>query len=174
MNVVSLHAPRLVGDLMASEPVVIRADAGLGYAAKLLERHHISGLPVVDGVGTLVGVISQTDLLRARATEYLWANWQGLHVRHLMTSPALTIHRDQPLAVVARKMERHHVHRLVVISDSDESLPIGVISTSDLVRAMSGLPGDEPPALPPETIEPVEPAVGGPVEVPGFGDPEGE
>ncbi len=174
MNVVSLHAPRLVGDLMAVEPVVIRSDAGLGEAARLLERHHISGLPVVDGAGTLVGVISQTDLLRARATEYLWANWQGLHVKHLMTSPALTIHRDQPLAVAARRMERHHVHRLVVVADGDESLPIGVISTSDLVRAMSGLPGDEPPALPPETIEPVEPAVGGPVEVPGFGDPDRE
>jgi CBS domain-containing protein len=155
-----------VGDMMAPEPVVIWADAGLGDAAKLLELHHISGLPVVDGTGTLVGVISQTDLLRARATEYLWANWQGLHVKHLMTSPALTIHRDQPLAVAARRMERHHVHRLVVVADSDESLPIGVISTSDLVRAMSGLPGDEPPALPPESIEPVE--------VPGFGNLGGE
>jgi CBS domain-containing protein len=154
VNVVSLHAPRLVGDLMALEPVVIRADAGLGDAAKLLERHHISGLPVVDGAGTLVGVLSQTDLLRARATEYLWANWQALLVKHLMTSPALTVHRDQPLAIAARKMERHRVHRLVVVADEDETLPIGVLSTSDLVRAMSGLPGDEPPALPQETIEP--------------------
>jgi CBS domain-containing protein len=173
VNVVSMHAPRLVGDLMAPEPVVIRADAGLGDAAKLLERHHISGLPVVDGAGMLVGVISQTDLLRARATEYLWANWQGLLVKHLMTSPALTIHRDQPLTVAARKMERHHIHRLVVVADSDESPPIGVISTSDLVRAMSGLPGDEPPALPPEpseSIDPVEPVMGGPVTEPG---PEG-
>jgi CBS domain-containing protein len=172
VNVVSLHAPRLVGDLMALEPVVILAEAGLADAAKLLERHHISGLPVVDRAGTLVGVISQTDLLRARATEYLWANWQGLHVKHLMTSPALTIHRDQPLTVAARKMERHHVHRLVVVADSDDSLPIGVISTSDLVRAMSGLPGDEPPALPPESIEPVEPGTSGPVGAPGAGDGE--
>lgn len=150
MNIVPLHSPRLVGDLMASRPIVVRADAGLGEAARLLEQHHISGLPVVDGSGVLLGVISQTDLLRARATEYLWTNWDGLRVKHLMTAPALTIHRDQPLAIVARRMERHHVHRLVVVADDDETVPIGVISTSDLVRAMSGLPGGEPPALAPE------------------------
>ena len=85
MNIVPLHSPRLVGDLMASRPIVVRADAGLGEAARLLEQHHISGLPVVDGSGVLLGVISQTDLLRARATEYLWTNWDGLRVKHLMT-----------------------------------------------------------------------------------------
>ncbi|HEU0244722.1 MAG TPA: CBS domain-containing protein [Candidatus Limnocylindrales bacterium] len=137
MNVVSHNAPRLVGDLMALEPVTVRADAPLAVAATLLDRHHISGLPVVDAAGSLVGVLSQTDLLRARATEYLWTNWSGLRVKHLMTSPALTVHRDQPIAIAARKMERHHVHRLVVVADEDEQLPIGVLATSDLVRAMA-------------------------------------
>ncbi len=126
-----------VGDVMALEPIVIRADAPLGEAVALLERHHIHGLPVVDASGTLVGVLSQTDLLRARSTEFLWANWPGLAVRHLMTSPALTIHRSTPLADAARKMERHHVHRLVVVADDDEVLPLGVVSTTDLIRAMA-------------------------------------
>ncbi|HEX5826981.1 MAG TPA: CBS domain-containing protein [Candidatus Limnocylindrales bacterium] len=144
MNLVSISAPRLVGDLMALEPIVVRSDASLALAARLMEEHRISGLPVVDPAGGLVGVISQTDLLRARATEYLWANWPGLRVKHLMTSPALTVHRDQPLTVAARKMERHHVHRLVVVADEDETLPIGVLSTSDLVRAMSVIPDEGP------------------------------
>jgi CBS domain-containing protein len=126
-----------VGDVMALEPIVIHADAPLSEAVTLLERHRIHGLPVVDGAGSLAGVLSQTDLLRARATEFLWANWPGLAVRHLMTSPALTIHRSTPLADAARKMERHHVHRLVVVADDDEALPIGVVSTTDLVRAMA-------------------------------------
>ena len=95
--------------------------------------------------------ISQTDLLRARATEYLWANWQGLRVRHLMTSPALTVHRDQPITIAARKMERHHVHRLVVVADDDETLPIGVISNSDLVHAMSTAVPRPRPGTPPAT-----------------------
>ncbi len=126
-----------VGEVMALEPIVIRADAPLSEAVALLEKHHIHGVPVVDATGTLVGVLSQTDLLRARSTEFLWANWPGLAVRHLMTSPALTIHRSTPLADAARKMERHHVHRLVVVADDDESLPIGVVPTTDLVRAMA-------------------------------------
>ncbi len=126
-----------VGDVMALEPIVIRADAPLSEAVALLEKHHIHGVPVVDAAGSLVGVLSQTDLLRARSTEFLWANWPGLAVRHLMTSPALTIHRSTPLADAARKMERHHVHRLVVVADDDETLPIGVVSTTDLVRAMA-------------------------------------
>jgi CBS domain-containing protein len=144
VNIVPLNAPRLVGDLMTAEPVVVPADALLAEAARLLDQHRINGLPVVDAAGVLVGVLSQTDLLRARATEYLWANWPGLRVKHLMTSPALTIGREQPVATAARKMERHHVHRLVVVADDDQTRPIGVLSASDLVRAMSAVPaGDD-------------------------------
>ena len=80
-----------VGERMAIEPIVVRADATLTEAARLLDTNHISGLPVVDGSGSLVGVLSQTDLARARATEYLWANWPGLAVRHLMTTPPVTV-----------------------------------------------------------------------------------
>lgn len=126
-----------VGDLMALEPIVVRADAPLSEAAKLLERHHISGLPVVDGAGSLVGVISQTDLIRARTTEHLWANWPGLAVRHLMSSPAITVHRDETIGEAARLMEHNQIHRLVVVSDTDELLPIGVLSTSDIVRLIA-------------------------------------
>ncbi|HEY5433992.1 MAG TPA: CBS domain-containing protein [Candidatus Limnocylindrales bacterium] len=149
MNIVSMHAPRLVGDLMALEPIVVRADMPLTEAAILMDRHQVSGLPVVDGGGTLVGVISDTDLLRARATEYLWANWPGLRVKHLMTSPALTSRRDESLTVAARKMERHHVGRLVVVADDDEPLPIGVIAIADLIRAMAAMPPEEPPEAEP-------------------------
>lgn len=127
----------VVADLMAPDPIAIAADAPLSHAARLMDAHRISGLPVVDGAGSLVGVISQTDLLRARATEYLWANWRGLLVRHLMTRDVITVHQSTPIAIAARQMERHHVHRLVVVADDDERLPIGILSTSDLVRSMS-------------------------------------
>lgn len=146
-NITPVNGPRTVGELMALDPVVVRSDAPLAEAARLMEGRHVSGLPVVDGAGTLVGVISQTDLLRARATEYLWANWNGLQVRHLMTTPAITVHQSTPLALAARRMERHHVHRLVVVSDQDDALPIGILSTSDLVRAMSQTPTE--PQIPP-------------------------
>ena len=60
-----------VGDRMAVEPIVIRADATLTSAAAVMDRHHIHGLPVVDPSGSLVGVLSQRDLYRAAASSLL-------------------------------------------------------------------------------------------------------
>jgi CBS domain-containing protein len=131
-----------VADLMARDPVLVNAEAGLSEAAELMDRHHIHGLPVVDAEGALVGVLSQTDLNRARSTEYLWANWPGLAVRHLMSSPAITVHRSTPLIMAARKMEQHQIHRLVVVEDGDERSPIGVLSMSDLIHALVGETGN--------------------------------
>ena len=132
--------PTTVGDLMALDPIVIKATASLTEAAELLDRHRISGLPVVDPGGSLVGVVSQSDLIRARSTEYLWSNWPGLAVRHLMTSPAVTVTRSTPLAIAATRMDRRHIHRLVVVADDDETLPIGILSMTDLVHAIASAP----------------------------------
>ena len=124
-------------DLMARQPVLVKAEASLSEAAELMDSFHVHGLPVDDADGALVGVLSQTDLNRARSTEYLWANWPGLAVRHLMTSPALTIHRSTPLIHAARKMEQHNIHRLVVVEDGDDTSPIGILSMSDLIHALA-------------------------------------
>jgi CBS domain-containing protein len=132
--------PTTVGDLMALDPIVVKATASLAEAAELLDRHRISGLPVVDPGGSLVGVVSQTDLVRARSTEYLWSNWPGLAVRHLMTSPAVTVTRSTPLAIAAARMDRQHIHRLVVVADDDETLPIGILSMTDLVHSIATAP----------------------------------
>jgi CBS domain-containing protein len=130
------HGP-IVADHMAQHLVFVQADASLSEAASLMDRHHLHGLPVVDEDGVLVGVLSQTDLNRARSTEYLWANWPGLAVRHLMTSPAITVHRSTPLLVAARRMEEEHIHRLVVVEDGDETSPIGVLSMTDLIHVLA-------------------------------------
>jgi len=151
----------IVGDRMAVEPIVIGADASLTEAARLLDAHRISGLPVVDGSGSLVGVLSQTDLARARATEYLWANWPGLAVRHLMTTPAVTVHRSMPLAQAAKKMERHHIHRLVVVADEDETLPIGILSMTDLVHAIAEETAEGTAETTAETTADAAPSVAG-------------
>ena len=126
-----------VADLMASDPILVQADASLTEAAALMDQHHVHGLPVVDAEGGLVGVLSQTDLNRARTTEYLWSHWPGLAVRHLMSSPAITVHRSTPLLLAARKMERHEIHRLVVVEDGDERSPVGVLSMTDLIHALA-------------------------------------
>jgi CBS domain-containing protein len=130
--------PAVVADVMHAEPIVVRADAPLSEAADLMERHQVSGLPVVDHAGVLLGVVSRTDLVRVFATQHLWENWPGLSVRHLMSSPALTVHCSTPLLTAARMMERHRVHRLVVVADDEPTRPIGVISTSDLAQVVAG------------------------------------
>jgi CBS domain-containing protein len=166
VNVVPTTGPRLVGDLMATRPIVVPADAGLAEAAALMDRHAISGLPVVDAVGALVGVVSESDLLRARATESLWANRDNLRIRNLMTSPALTIRRDEPLTLAARRMERHHVSRLVVVADDDAAHPIGVLAAADLIRAMAAA------AEPDEDVAEELPSMTAPAQVDG--DAEGD
>ncbi|HEY7523019.1 MAG TPA: CBS domain-containing protein [Candidatus Limnocylindrales bacterium] len=138
-----------VGDVMTSEPIVVRTDTPLAEAARIMDERQVTGLPVVDAAGAVVGVISHTDMVRARALEYLWANWHGLLVRHLMTSPAVTVHRSTPLTIAALRMERRAIHRLVVVADDDERIPIGVVSTTDLVHLMADRPA-VPKAAPPE------------------------
>jgi CBS domain-containing protein len=123
-----------VADLMSIEPVTISESASLADAEQLMQRRGVTGLPVVDARGRLVGVVSQTDLLRAHVVDDHWARWPGLSVRHLMTAPALTIPADSPIAEAAGVMEEHHVHRLVVVDLANR--PTGVLSTMDLVRSL--------------------------------------
>lgn len=127
-----------VGELMSIEPITIGVDEAIGSAEQLMSLREVTGLPVVDRIGRLKGVLSQTDIVRAHASGQPLASWPGLAVRHLMTSPALTIRVDESLLTAARMMEQHHVHRLVVVAPDGEH-PVGVISTTDLVRALADL-----------------------------------
>ena len=130
-----------VADLMTPDPIMIDESASVDEAARLLEESEISGLPVIDGDGVLVGVISQSDIVRARAVSHLWHRWSGLRVRHLMHAPAMTADRSMSMEEAAQLMERAHIHRLVVVGE-DKLTPVGVISTTDLVRALARRPTD--------------------------------
>ena len=130
-------ATTTVGELMHGEPIVVSATARLSEAARLLDEHRIHGLPVVDEAGALVGVLSQTDLVRARATDHLWASWPVLQVRHLMTAPALTCRADTTVQEAIGLMELNRVHRLVVVQEEDRH-PVGIFSTTDVIHQLAG------------------------------------
>jgi len=125
-----------VGDLMTRDPLVIEQTAPVADAAELMDTFDVSGLPVVDRDGNVVGVVSQTDIVRAATTRHLWAGWQGFTVRHLMTSPAVTVTEDAALEDAAALMEGERIHRLVVTEPGGRA-PIGVLSLSDFVRMLA-------------------------------------
>lgn len=132
-----------VGNLMTIDPVVIGPDAPAAEAERLLKTHRVSGLPVISEDAT-VGVISQTDLVIARSSGMVGANWERVLVRHLMTTPAVTVHSGTSVARAAQLMVTRHIHRLVVVDDED--VPIGVVSSLDLLRVLLKDPGTGPDA----------------------------
>lgn len=125
-----------VREVMTRGTIAVRDDVPLTEAAQLLDNHHISGVPVVDRDGELVGVLSQTDLLRARVIDHLWSVLPGLAVRHLMTTPAVVATEDTTIDEAAALMERKQIHRLVVVG-SDGRTPVGILSVSDLIHEMA-------------------------------------
>jgi CBS domain-containing protein len=125
-----------VRDVMTRGAIAVRDDVPLAEAARLLDEHHISGVPVVDPDGRLVGVLSQTDLLRARVIDHLWSVLPGLAVRHLMTAPAVVATEDTTIDEAAALMEQKQIHRLVVVA-SDGRTPVGILSVSDLIHQMA-------------------------------------
>ena len=128
--------PRTVRDLMTPDPVTIRDRIPLVAADRLMRESGVSGLPVVNEQGVVVGVVSRTDLM-AIAADPGREPWQAISVASVMSSPALTVSASTPLAEAATLMEERRIHRLVVV-DPDNGQPIGVLSTSDLARAVAG------------------------------------
>ncbi len=118
---------------MTPFPMIVRVDTSLDEVAELLAENDISGVPVVDDTGVLVGVVSQTDLIRAAASSgHGLRPWSGYTARHIMSHHPVIAFEDTPLAEAARRLERHGIHRLVIVAP-DGTTPIGVVSISDLL-----------------------------------------
>ena len=126
-------SPLTVGTVMTPFPVVVNLDTPLDEVAEQLAQNDITGAPVVDGDGCMVGVISQTDLVRTAAAGTTdGRGWIGYTARHVMTRTPVKARADTPLAEAVRRLERHGVHRLIIVAD-DDCTPIGIVSISDLL-----------------------------------------
>src|SRR4029079_11006210 len=124
----------LVADVMTLDPVVVGSGASIEEAAGLLHANAISGLPVVDDAGALVGVISQSDLvdiMDSAVGRVVRTRPSGLRVGELMSSPAVTIPMTSSLAEAARAMLATRVHRRVATDEAGH--PVGVLSATDFV-----------------------------------------
>jgi CBS domain-containing protein len=126
----------VVGDVMTRKLLTVTPDQPLTVADRLLRVQGVSGVPVVERDGRLVGVLSRTDLVALAAGDPVGA-WHGRAVRTAMTSPAVTISPGATLSEAAARMEEHQVHRLVVVEERG-GRPVGILSTMDLVRVVAG------------------------------------
>ncbi|MER8007449.1 CBS domain-containing protein [Streptomyces sp. SLBN-31] len=119
--------PHIIGEVMTSEVVLAHRTTPFQELVGLLDRHRISGLPVVDHDDKVLGVVSGTDLARA-ATGTLTAG-------DLMSTPAVTVHPEQAVSDAARVMERHGIERLPVVDEEDRL--IGIATRRDLLRVFA-------------------------------------
>ena len=123
------------GDLMSMEPVVVRVDALIEEAQRLMLEYEVTGLPVVDESDGLVGVISQTDFMHFEnlgVAHIIRRKESGIRVGEVMSRPAVTVGIDTPLPDAARTMVDERVHRVVVIDEHQRA--IGVLSAMDFVK----------------------------------------
>lgn len=123
-----------VADVMTIDPIVVSDDATVEEAEALLRANRITGLPVVDLSGRLVGVISQTDLLylgTPTIQALIHHQGRGLRVGQVMSVPPVTIEMTATVMDAARRMDSERLHRLVVVDDHGR--PVGVISAMDFV-----------------------------------------
>ena len=130
-----------VASLMTRSPVVVLESDAIAAVAELLAGYEISGLPVVDSDDHLVGVISQSDLVRLRGSTLPWTGWHGLMVRDVMSKPARTIAGSSGVDAAARQMTAEGVRRLVVVDAGQ--VPVGVLSESDIVREIADACDDD-------------------------------
>jgi CBS domain-containing protein len=117
------------GAIMTQDLVTVRPDASIEEAIDLLLREQISGLPVVDDDGCLVGVITEFALLAVAYDRHV----KDHRVSHHMTRELITVEVDDPARRVADLCIVHRVRRLPVLQNGRL---VGVIARRDVLRAL--------------------------------------
>lgn len=144
----------IVADVMTRSIISVAPEDTVEDAVKLMLARGISGLLVVDKNGDLCGVVTEGDLLRRdeikteqdrpwwlrmlvsparQAADFTKAN--GRHVRDVMTADVIAVADNAPLETVVATMEKHRIKRMPVTKDARV---VGVVSRSDLLRALIG------------------------------------
>jgi CBS domain-containing protein len=143
-----------VSDIMTYPVITVTPETTVGEAAELMLEHRVSGLPVVNAAGAVVGIVTEGDLLRraetgterrrARWLEFLiapgrlaseYAHANGRQVGEVMTDTVLSVGPDDPVTDLIELMERRRIKRVPVI---DRGRLVGIVSRANLVRALLG------------------------------------
>lgn len=135
----------LAKDLMRSEVITAREDQPVGEIIEVLVREHIHGIPVVDGRGKLVGVVTQQDVFFSSVTlgpddgaggrtRARTKDLAALKVRDVMTSPAVEANEETDIRALCRMMHRLRIHRVPIVRDGKVT---GIISSLDVCAALA-------------------------------------
>lgn len=149
-----------VRDVMTSEVASVNGSTPFRDVAEVLIAHEVSAVPVVDGEGHVIGVVSEADLLRkeefreqyyregyrpplrARLREAVGhpggrgqARARGVTAAELMSAPAITTRPYTSVVSAARQMSEHGVKRLPVVDD--DGVLTGIISRHDLLKVLA-------------------------------------
>lgn len=111
-------------DIMTRDVITASPAASVKDLAKLLIRNQISGAPVVDGKGRLVGIVSEADIVGKSPKR----------VKNLMTKQVQSVEEDTPVEEIARLMMTYKINRLPVVN---EKKLVGIVSRSDIVGAIA-------------------------------------
>jgi CBS domain-containing protein len=149
-------------DVMTRQVMTIEADAPIAKAVRLMLQNRISGLPVVDPSGRLVGIVTEGDFLRRAETgtevrrprwlEFLLGPGRGAseyvrtHARkvaEVMTPNVASVAEDTPVDEIVRLMEHRRIKRVPVVHDRKV---VGIVSRANLLRVLAGLIVELPPA----------------------------
>lgn len=141
-------------DVMTSPVVSIEPDGSVLEAVRIMLQRHISGLPVIDKEGRLVGIVTEGDFLRRAETgtqrrrprwlEYLigpgrlaeeYTHSHGRKVDQIMTADPVIVSEDASLDEIVRTMEKHRIKRLPVVRGEKV---VGIVSRANLVHALAG------------------------------------
>ena len=140
-----------IHDVMTIDPAVASAGTSVFEAMRLMLERRVSGLPVTDAHGVLVGIVTEGDFLRrgelgTEKHRRRWVEWltspgkladeytdaHALSVGQIMTTDVQTITPDAALVEAVQAMEKHHIKRLPVIANGKL---VGIVSRADLMRA---------------------------------------
>ncbi len=132
-----------VAEIMTREPYTLGPDDTLQDAARLMSEHHIRHIPVVNGEGAVVGLVSHRDVL-ASSDSRLVAGDDSVENRDtayvalsaVMTSPVQTVDEHEELRAVAALLHQQKIGCLPVTRDNDL---VGIISASDFLEVAMSL-----------------------------------
>jgi CBS domain-containing protein len=146
--------------IMTRPVISVTPETTIVDAANTMLQKHVSGLPVVDAAGKLVGIISEGDFIRrseigtqrkrGRFLKFILGPGQqaadfvhehGRKIAEIMTPEPLTIGEDTPLEEIVRLMEKNNVKRLPVTRGD---MVVGIVSRANLLQAVASLAREIP------------------------------